>query len=843
MATARTACPADSIRSRTAEPGAALVPASPLRLSPVPFAMPRPPRLAIVLGALACGSILSGPTFAPPAFAQSRQTDQELKDLIPDSAIDNPQAWANQPAPAANAPTSIASTTVPGGTSPPTPDAALAAADPSQPLPDLGGLVLEWPDTAAMPKIDPLTPDTDLAAANAANEAAAQELATEERATLRPGDAAGPRTARTDTINVGRAVELAFPADLATFPEREAFALRFGTLSSLKSLDSKSDTIAQVARRAEADRVALVSLMRLYGYYDPEVIQTIGGGGGVAARMASAEAAPSPTTGAPADTPATATPPEAGPEAGPEPGPEPASQRPVVRFDVVPGPLYHLRSLTLGDLESTGTDYPMLRGAYPLALGDPINTDRILSADMQLATALGENGYVFGVVGDGELTIDHDPRLGDLAVPVTNGGKFAFGQVISGSPNFLSSDHLRRIARFKSGQAATKSGLDDLRQAVLATGLVSSVTITPRKVSEPQVASRISLAVPGTIDVDVAMIPAPLRTVAGQLGYSSGQGARLELSWEHRNFFPPEGRLRVRGVAGTREQLAGISFRRNNFRTRDQVLAADLFVQNVKYTAYTAKTVSFIATLQRQATILFQKPFTYSVGLEAVATRDTNGSTIGLQSIPQTYFVLALPLQGGYDGSDNLLDPTRGFRLGLRVSPEASRTLGRQSTYVKAQFDASIYHTVAAGVVLASRARFGSIAGADIASVAPSRRLYAGGGGSVRGYGYQQIGPKDIVSSTGGGLPSGGRSLTEFSLEARIKTGLAGGAVSVVPFVDAGAVDPGSTPAFHDIKVGVGLGIRYLTNFGPIRIDVGTPLNKGPKDSRIGVYVALGQAF
>ena len=784
--------------------------------------MPRSSSFTAVLAALACGSVLSG---ASPAFAQSRQTDQELKDLIPDSAIDNPQAWANQPVPAANAPTSISPTSIPGNASPPTPDAALAAADPSQPLPDLSGLLLAWPDTATMPTIDPLAPDTDLAAANAANEAAARELATEERATLRPGDTTGPRTARNETIGVGRAVELAFPADLATFPEREALALRFGTLSSLKSLDSKSDTIAQVGRRAEVDRKALVSLMRLYGYYDSEVIQTIGGNrGDVARRLASAETAAgsagATATGATTGVNATAAP------------PEPAAERPVVRFDIVPGPLYHLRTVTLGDLENTGADYPMLRAAYPMNIGDAINTDHIISADMQLTTALGENGYVFGTVGDGELTIDHDPRLGDLAVPVTNGGKFAFGQVISESPDFLSSDHLQRIARFKSGQVAKKSGLDDLRQAVLATGLVSSVTVTPKKVAQP------SAAVPGTVDVDVAMIPAPLRTVAGQLGYSSGQGARLELSWEHRNFFPPEGLLRVRGVAGTREQLAGITVRRNNFRTRDQVLTADLFVQNVKYTAYTAKTVSFITTLQRQATILFQKPFTYSVGFEAVATRDTNGSTIGQQSIPQTYFVIALPLQAGYDGSDNLLDPTRGFRIGLRVSPEASRTLGKQSTYVKSQVDASIYHTVAPGVVLAGRARFGSITGADIANIAPSRRFYAGGGGSVRGYGYQQIGPKDTA-----GLPSGGRSLTEFGLEARVKTGFAGGAISLVPFVDAGSVDPNSTPAFRDIKVGVGLGIRYLTNFGPIRIDVGTPLNKGPKDSRVGVYVALGQAF
>lgn len=766
--------------------------------------------------------MLADPALVPPAAAQSRQTDQELKDLIPDSAVDNPQAWANHQAkrpdvPAGSAPVQ----TQPAPPAPPTPDAALAAADPSQPLPDLGGLVLAWPDAAAMPKVNPLAPDADLSAANVANAVAARDLAVEERESMRPGDGGSLMAARPATIEVARTVELTFPADVAAFPERAAFALRFGTLSSLKALDSKTDTIAQVARRAQADREALVSLLRLYGYYDPQVIQTIGGNGRVEPRVASDVA----STGAGSSTNSSAA------------TPEPATERPVVRFDILPGPIYRLRGLALGDLQATGTDFATLRGAYPLAIGDAINTDHIVSADMQLETALGENGYVFGTVGDGELTIDHDPRVGDLAVPVSNGGKFVIGKVVSDAPGFLGSDHLRRIARFRKGEVAKTSGLDDLRQAVLATGLVSAVTVTPKKVAEP------AAATPGTVDIEVALTPAPLRTVAGALGYSSGQGARLELSWEHRNLFPSEGLLRLRGVAGTRQQLAGVTFRRNNFRTRDQVLAADLFVQNVRYTAYTAKTVSFITTLQRQATLLFQKPFTYSVGVEAVATRDTNGSTVGLQSIPQTYFVLALPLQAGYDGSDSLLDPTKGFRLGLRVSPETSRTLGRQTNYLKTQFDASAYQPVGAGVVLAGRMRFGSITGADIASVAPSRRFYAGGGGSVRGYGYQEIGPKTIISSTGTPLPSGGRSLTEFSLEARVKTGLLGGAISVVPFLDAGAVDPGSTPAFHDIKAGTGIGIRYLTNFGPIRIDVGTPLNKGPNDSRIGVYVALGQAF
>ena len=141
-------------------------------------------------------------------------------------------------------------------------------------------------------------------------------------------------------------------------------------------------------------------------------------------------------------------------------------------------------------------------------------------------------------------------------------------------------------------------------------------------------------------------------------------------------------------------------------------------------------------------------------------------------------------------------------------------------------------------MVAAGRIRLGSIPGTEIANIAPSRRFYAGGGGSVRGYGYQQIGPRDSL-----GTPSGGRSLTEFSVEARIKTGLFGGAVSVVPFLDAGSVEAGVTPRLRDMRYGAGLGLRYQTGFGPIRIDVGTPLNRREGDSRIAVYVSLGQAF
>ena len=131
-----------------------------------------------------------------------------------------------------------------------------------------------------------------------------------------------------------------------------------------------------------------------------------------------------------------------------------------------------------------------------------------------------------------------------------------------------------------------------------------------------------------------------------------------------------------------------------------------------------------------------------------------------------------------------------------------------------------------------------TILGADAMNIAPSRRLYSGGGGSVRGYGYQRLGPQDVD-----GDPVGGRGLAEFALEARVRLKGFGGNFGIVPFLDGGSLTDKAWPGLKNWQFGAGLGVRYYSSFGPIRIDVGTPLNPRSRDSRIAVTVSLGQAF
>ncbi|MGC1269326.1 MAG: BamA/TamA family outer membrane protein, partial [Croceibacterium sp.] len=700
---------------------------------------------------------------------------------IPDSAVEDPESWAGQGVPAEE-----------------------QVADGADPLPDLQAdsplaemplIDIPWPEDADLPQLAPLEPETGV------------EFAA-------PEEDVGPAVVLAGVdVRISDELVLGFPADDALFPERDAFVDRFRDLSTIEELDDEGN-VGRLVAQANADQALLERLLRIYGYYDGQVFRSVGGAADAAAQDASAQA---PAADA------------AGPAAPP---PETAPRQANVRFDIEPGRQYRFGLIDLGDLPLAVADFTQLRAAFGPDSGEPLLSDAIVQGRYDLDLALGESGYPFAKIGDPDLLVDHARGEGDLEMMVRPGGKYNFGRVTSSLPQFLSADHLEDIARFEPGDLYQRSLELDLRRAILATGLVASAQVTPVQVTPPTDGQ------PGTVDVAVELTPAKLRTIAGSVGYGTGEGFKVQGSWEHRNLLPPEGALRVRGILGTSEQLLGATLTKNNFHGRDRILTLDAFFSTIDYQSYDARTVSLIGRFERVSTLLFQKPFTYGAGLELVATQESEVKS-GTKTGPrQTFFIAALPMQAQIDTSNNLLDPTRGFRLGTRLSPEISRVNGSNSTYLKVQFDLSYYRPVTDSVVLAGRARVGTIVGAGVTEIAPSRRFYAGGGGSVRGYGYKAIGERNTL-----GEPNGGRSLVELSAEARIRTGLMDGAVSVVPFVDAGVVDTGPTPGLSDIRIGAGVGVRYHTPFGPLRLDVGVPLNPGPDDARFGVYVALGQAF
>lgn len=701
-------------------------------------------------------SCAMGLALVGPLAAQEAPRQADIDELIPDSAVENPDDWAVQGAEESDT-----------GDAEPTLAADTAIAE----LPEME---IAWPDEIELDALQDLTPDDDIEFA--------QMLEDRRQVAL---DSA-------ETEAISSRLILGFPQKEPVFDDRDEFVTRFSALSMIEQLEDGEETVAQLAARARRDEELLGNLLRVYGYYDGRILRTV----------SSREA-----------------------------GEGDVSEKPRVRFDVIPGTRYRFGAIDLGELGSA-LDAAALRGSFGIASGDFLQSDRIVAERFSLDRALGETGYPFAEIDEPELLIDHEREEGDLSLPVRPNGKYVFGEVVSGDPAFLSSRHLANIARFEAGEVYQRSLDLDLRRAVTATGLVSTVSVTPREVTPPNGDE------PGVVAMDVTLERAKLRTIAGAIGYGSEEGIRLEASWEHRNLFPPEGALRVRGIVGTREQLAGVTFRRNNLGGRDKVLTLDAYASSVTTSAYDADTVALSGSYERLSNLLFQKPFSWGVGAEVLASDERNRVIGGVERPRQTYVIASLFGRATLDSSDSLLDPTRGYRLSAYLAPETSRSSGQQYTYLRNQFDASYYQSVGEKTVLAVRGRFASIRGAPLFAIAPSRRLYAGGGSSVRGYGYQSVGPKnDFLEAIGG------RSLVEASIEARIGTGLFGGALSVVPFFDLGAVSIDSKPDFRFVKYGAGLGFRYATGFGPIRLDLGVPINPDPEDSSFAVYVSLGQAF
>jgi translocation and assembly module TamA len=200
------------------------------------------------------------------------------------------------------------------------------------------------------------------------------------------------------------------------------------------------------------------------------------------------------------------------------------------------------------------------------------------------------------------------------------------------------------------------------------------------------------------------------------------------------------------------------------------------------------------------------------------------------------YLTFSIPLAFERDARDNKLDPTEGYwaTVGAKPSYEAF------NSSVFSSFEGSLAGYLGLGaednIVLAGKVAAGTLIGADeLQNIPVTRRFFAGGGGSVRGYSFREISPYNDA-----GEALGGRSyvLASFEVRARLTD-----SIGIVPFIDIGTVSTEIVPDFSDIRAGAGIGVRYATPFGPLRLDVALPLKKYDGGSDFGIYAGIGQSF
>lgn len=442
--------------------------------------------------------------------------------------------------------------------------------------------------------------------------------------------------------------------------------------------------------------------------------------------------------------------------------------------------------------------------------------DRVIDLTQKALAALHNNGYPQAVLDRRRVVIDISSHEGRVTLFMTAGPRFVFGETrISNPDGRTDTNYVRELTTMREGAVYDRSEVDRTVEVLRGTGLFASTAVTSGEAEGE--------ALPQIVELTER---AP-RTVRLGAKWSTSEGAGVQGSWEHRNLFGRAERLTLGLSIAQIEQAATADFRKPNFLRADQSLLASAEIVHEENDAYTENRIKLGASLERP----LSRWWTGSLGatFQITETEDINGRI--------TYQLIGIPVTARYDNTDDVLDPTEGLRAALMSTPYFGTSDQRATTFTKLEATASTYLSFSEELVLALRGRYGLIATDDTTDVPGSTRFYAGGGGSVRGYGYQMAGPLDAR-----GDPIGGRSVLEASAEARYRfTETIGG----VAFIDGGQAFSSLEPSLDDpLLWGAGLGVRYYTPIGPLRFDVAVPLNKrSGVDDAFQIYVSLGQAF
>jgi translocation and assembly module TamA len=334
------------------------------------------------------------------------------------------------------------------------------------------------------------------------------------------------------------------------------------------------------------------------------------------------------------------------------------------------------------------------------------------------------------------------------------------------------------------------------------------------------------------VPVSITLIEREQRSIGVAAAYSTDIGPSLEVFWEHRNLMGKNEQLRLSATGSLIEQTGEIDFRKPAFLQPDQDLLANLNGGQEDTDAYERKFADAVIALERPVLENWRVSAGTSFAYEIVDEKADNGEG------ERSFQLFGLPLTAERDDTNDPLDPTEGTRLQLSLTPTTG--VGDENLlFLTAIAGGSAYYAIDEDerFVLAGRARVGTILGEDTDALPASRRFYAGGGGSIRGYEYQLVGPLDNDEE-----PFGGTSLVEFGAEVRVRVTEE---IGVVPFIDGGTVYDDPIPNGDEtLRWAAGLGLRYFTGFGPIRLDVAFPLNpRDGVDEAFQFYVSFGQAF
>jgi len=491
----------------------------------------------------------------------------------------------------------------------------------------------------------------------------------------------------------------------------------------------------------------------------------------------------------------------------------------AVKVTVTPGSLFHLGHVTL-----TGAVPDNDRAALGLKEGGVAAAAAVLGAGARLLAALQEDGYALAKVSDPEAIADDKAHTIDVTYNVSAGPRVAIGAITFKGLKEVNEAFAHKALTVHAGDRYRPSRIEAARQALAALGVFSGVSVRAAE----------HLSADGRMPLIFDVQERPFHAVAVAGNYSTDLGVSLSVTWSHRNLFGNAEQLNLTAAGtGLGSASTGLGYNlaaqyvQPLFLKNDQTLEFDLSGIKQQLEAYDQTAQTLAGFVRRK----FSRLWTGSAGLSI--THDQ----IVQEGSSQLYELLAAPVTVSYDSTgitDALNDPVSGLRAAATLTP--THAFGNDVSFLVSQVTASSYFDLSSNgsSVVAMRALAATILGSSNLGLPPDQRLYAGGSTTVRGYSYQSLGPQFADRR-----PVGAKSVDAGTVEFRQRIGDSWGAAA---FIDAGQAGTGA-PFTGKVYAGAGVGARYYTPIGAVRLDVATPLVHLPGGDSFEIYIGLGQAF
>jgi len=503
---------------------------------------------------------------------------------------------------------------------------------------------------------------------------------------------------------------------------------------------------------------------------------------------------------------------------------------PVAIVNVTPGRRFELSEVQILWAEpapdaGSGT---AVRAEISLSAGQPGRAVDVISAEGRIVAGLTRRGYADAEAQPRRVVVDHATFTVQPSFNIASGPLVRLDGIRLEARGPTNPGWVASLAPWSEGEIYDPEDVAELERRLLETGVYDSVGVALAPTDQTNA--------DGNRPVIITLTDRPRRILEAGATFSTAQGSGLDLIWTRHNPFGRADTLVWQARAANIDSRLGASLSLPHWRRPGETLRLSAALLNEDTDAYRRTAVALAADLQQR--IGKTSWVSYGVGLDAGQYDENRFDP--LSGLPINFnrdlVILTGRASANLDRSNDPLDPTTGWRLSLSAQPTGVtgedtvlflRTEGQATAYLPLQDGAR--------TVLAGRIRIGSILGGQELTVPSDRLFFSGGGGSVRGFEYQSVGPR-LPDNT----PRGGLSLFETSIEIRRDVWRD---FQAVAFLDAGAIGFQETPNFNNLRYGAGLGVRYKLPFGPIRADIAVPLDRREGDADFQIYVSIGQAF